>query len=164
MKRKTPIENLEAVKALAVELAMQGKIRKFIRGAIRAKFGITPRYDEISEWVQDVDAPGTISLSCTRMNLILYPDPTDAKVFAHLASPRSTDREPWRIYRGPVIGGERPYRVMPEKGDPFAIWARSLVHFIEQMRKRGIYATCYDPEDDRCEQAELFTEERRIAA
>lgn len=169
MKRKKPIENLDEVIAFAVELCEQGKPMAIIKSAIILRFGFTPRQHELSEWTQGALDGRYDAGNCRRFNLVLFPEEYDYDApgasrlpFAHMQSPGVIEREPWRVYRGPVIRGERPYRVMPEKGDPFVIWAPSLAGFIEGLRRMGIIATPYDPDESKCEQVELF--ERRMAA
>ena len=171
MKRKREIPNLEEVIAFAVDLCKQGKPQPVIKSAIILRFGFTPRHHELAEWTRDVADWRYGSGSYRRFNLILWPEEYDYTApgvnklpIAHMVNPGTTEREPWRVYRGPVIRGERPYRVMPENGDPFVIWAGSFAGFLEGLRKIGIVATGYDPDEAKCEQVEMFTEARRMAA
>ena len=169
MKRKKPLANIEAIMARAVQLAASGMKNPSIKRVLYIEFGINARFHEINEWTEDVRQERYDAGNCRRFNLVLFPGEYDYDApgasrlpFAHMQSPGVIEREPWRVYRGPVIRGERPYRVMPEKGDPFVIWAPSLAGFIEGLRRMGIIATPYDPDESKCEQVELF--ERRMAA
>lgn len=160
--RKKPLADIEAIKARAVDLCRADQNYQQIKAALRAEFGISARYDEISEWTVHIRETRTPAGQCTRMNLILFPseydysDTTQRLPFAHLAYTHDRTIEPWRVYRGPIIRGERPYRVIPERGEPFAIWASSLVGFMDAMRKRGILTIPYDPDEDTCTQLELI--------
>lgn len=164
--RRKPLQNLDAIAARAADMCLSGENVKTIRAAIRAEYGASVTYAEISEWTHDAQAERRVSGNITTMLMVLFPGEYDYTQpgrlpFATLRRPHE-NAQPWVVYRSPMFGHERRYDVVPASGAPFAIWSPTLAGWIETMRRRGYRIQAIDPDEQECEQVELFS--GRVAA
>lgn len=170
--RRKPLPNAEAIEARVRALCEAGMVTKEIRAAIKREFEESLSYAEIGEWTHDIIEARRESNGLTTMLMVLFPEgfdylPIGRRPFATLARPFDQS-EPWAVFRSPVmqggaLRGQRRYTFTTGSGARVVTWAKSLVAWLEAMKRTGYRIKAYDPAEQP-EQTEMFTSAQKVAA